>query len=203
MEGSSKSERTRERILDAAAHVLSQKGYAGTRVGAVASVAEVHPPAIYYYFESREELIEEVMWVGAHRVRTHVEQVLANVPENTSPIQRIMHAVEAHLRYELHISDYATAAIRNAGQLPEPLRVRPEAEEALYNRIWRELLEEAKDVGELRPDIDITVTRLLIIGAMNWATEWWNPESRTLEELVQATQDLVYFGMAAKSPQRS
>lgn len=202
MEGSSKSERTRERILDAAAHVLSQKGYAGTRVGAVAIVAEVHPPAIYYYFESREELIEEVMWVGAHRVRTHVEQVLANVPEKTPAIQRIMRAVEAHLRYELHISDYATAAIRNASQLPEPLKVRPAAEEALYSRIWRELLEEAKEAGELRPNIDVNVTQLLILGAMNWATEWWNPEARTLEELVQATQELVYFGMAAQ-PQQS
>ena len=58
----SKSVRTRERILDAAAHVLSRKGYAGARLSDVADQAEIQAPAIYYYFPSRDDLIEEVMW---------------------------------------------------------------------------------------------------------------------------------------------
>jgi TetR/AcrR family transcriptional regulator, cholesterol catabolism regulator len=52
----SKSARTRSRILDAAAHVLSVKGYAGTRLSDVADYAELQAPAIYYYFASREDL---------------------------------------------------------------------------------------------------------------------------------------------------
>ena len=55
----SKSARTRQRILDAAAHVLSRKGYAGNRLADVAEHAELQAPAIYYYFSSREELVEE------------------------------------------------------------------------------------------------------------------------------------------------
>src|SRR4051794_35543136 len=51
-----KSRRTRERILDAAAHVLSRKGYAGTRLGNIAEQAQLQAPAIYYYWPSREEL---------------------------------------------------------------------------------------------------------------------------------------------------
>ena len=41
----SKSARTRQRILDAAAHVLSRKGYTGTRLADVARAAEVAAPA--------------------------------------------------------------------------------------------------------------------------------------------------------------
>jgi hypothetical protein len=52
----SKSARTRERILYAAAHVLSRKGYAGTRPSDVADQAEIQTPAIYYYFASRDDL---------------------------------------------------------------------------------------------------------------------------------------------------
>ena len=55
----SKSARTRDRILDAAAHVLSRKGYAGTRLTDVADRAAIQAPAIYYYFPSRDDLIEE------------------------------------------------------------------------------------------------------------------------------------------------
>ncbi|NVB42596.1 TetR/AcrR family transcriptional regulator [Pseudenhygromyxa sp. WMMC2535] len=193
----SKSTRTRERILDAAAFVLSRKGYAGTRLSDVAAQAEVQAPAIYYYFESRDALIEEVMWVGAHRVRAHVEEVLAGLPEDTSPMDRILEAVAAHLRYELHICDYATASIRNAGQVPEHVRLRPAAEEATYSRIWRDLFAQAKKAGQLRPDLDINVSRMLLLGSMNWAAEWWNPKMRSLNDLVKATQDFVRHGMGA------
>ncbi len=52
----SKSARTRQRILDAAAHVLSVKGFAGgTRLSDVAEFAQLQAPAIYYYFSSRED----------------------------------------------------------------------------------------------------------------------------------------------------
>ncbi len=181
--------------MDAAAFVLSRKGYAGTRLTDVAEVAEVQAPAIYYYFESRDALIEEVMWVGAHRVRMHVEAALAALPAETRPMDKILEAVAAHLRYELHISDYTTASVRNAGQVPEHLRIRPAAEEATYSRIWRDLFAEAAKAGELRAGIDVNVSRLLLLGAMNWAAEWWNPKMRSLTDLVKATQEFVRYGM--------
>src|SRR5690348_4353966 len=128
----SKSARTRERILDAAAHVLSRKGYAGTRLSDVADQAEIQAPAIYYYFPSRDDLIEEVMWTGIARMREHMSRVLAAMPSGTDPLARIDAAVEAHLRYCLEISDYTTASIRNAGQVPENIAIRYAAEASQY-----------------------------------------------------------------------
>ncbi|MGM7671674.1 TetR/AcrR family transcriptional regulator [Microbacterium sp. A93] len=195
---SSKSARTRQRILDAAAQVLSRKGYAGTRLTDVAEVAGVQAPAIYYYFASRDELVEEVMWAGAHRVRVHVEEVLAALPDDAAPRERILVGVSAHLRYELQISDYTTASVRNAGHVPEHLRVRPAAEEGEYSRLWRELFLAAQDVGELREGLDINVFRLLLLGSMNWAVEWWNPRTRSLDDLVRGAQDMVRYGTFAQ-----
>ena len=196
-EAPSKSVRTRERILDAAAEVLSRKGYAGTRLTDVAEAAGVQAPAIYYYFASRDDLVEEVMWTGAHRVRAHLEEVLAALPADTEPRDRLLVAVEAHLRYELQISAYTTAAVRNAGQVPEHLRERPAAEESAYSRLWRELFRDAQDAGHLRADLDINVFRLLLLGSMYWAVEWWNPRTRSLDDLVRATQDMVRHGTFA------
>lgn len=197
---SGKSARTRQRVLDAAAHVLSRKGYAGTRLSDVAEVAQLQPPAIYYYFGSRDALIEEVMRVGVARVRAHVEEALAALPPETTPLDRIMVAIEEHLRYELQISDYTTASIRNAGQVPEHLRVRPAAEEAEYARIWRDLFGQAQEQGQLRADVDLHVTRLILLGAMNWAAEWWNPRTRSFPDLVRATQQVVRSGIEARDP---
>lgn len=195
----SKSARTRGRILDAAAHVLSIKGYAGTRLTDVAEYAELQAPAIYYYFPSREELIEEVMWVGIADMRQHVLAVLDAVDPASSPMDRILVAVEAHLRHELEISDYTTASIRNAGQLPESIRARQVAEEAKYGKIWQKLFKDAADEGQIRDDLDVKMARMLVIGALNWAAEWWNPRRGSLDTVVATAQSIVSAGLSPSS----
>jgi AcrR family transcriptional regulator len=85
---------------------MSVKGYAGTRLSDVAEYAEVQAPAIYYYFASREDLIEEVMYAGIADMTKHLRQVLDALPPDTLAIDRILAAVEAHLRHELEISNF-------------------------------------------------------------------------------------------------
>ncbi|WP_418003489.1 TetR family transcriptional regulator [Mycobacterium sp. PDNC021] len=193
----SKSARTRRRILDAAAHVLSTKGYAGTRLTDVAEHAELQAPAIYYYFPSREDLIEEVMWSGIADMARHLQTVLDELSSETSPLDRILVAVETHLRHELELSDYATASIRNSGQVPEHLRARQLAEEATYSAIWRKLLRAAHAEGQLRDDLDLTVAQLLIIGSLNWAAEWWTPRRGSVDSVVRNATTFVRNAIAA------
>jgi AcrR family transcriptional regulator len=192
----SKSMRTRARILDAAAHVLSVKGYSGTRLTDVAEYAELQAPAIYYYFPSREDLIEEVMWAGIADMRQHVQSVLDDLDSAVTPMDRIMVAVDAHLRHELGISDYTTASIRNSGQIPEHIGKRQVAEEAKYGEIWRKLIKEAASEGEVRSDLDLRIARMLILGALNWAAEWWTPRRGSLDTVVLTAQSIIRNGLA-------
>jgi TetR/AcrR family transcriptional regulator, cholesterol catabolism regulator len=192
----SKSARTRLRILNAAAHVLSVKGYAGTRLSDVADYAELQAPAIYYYFPSREDLIEEVMYAGIAAMREHLSDTLDVLPPQTSPMDRILAAVEAHLRHELELSDYASAVIRNAGQIPDRLRARQLKEDAAYGRIWRRLFDDAHAQGQLHRDLDARLAQLLVIGALNWSVEWFDPRRSSVDTIVSNAQVLVRNGLS-------
>jgi TetR/AcrR family transcriptional regulator, cholesterol catabolism regulator len=192
----SKSARTRRRILNAAAHVLSVKGYAGTRLSDVAEYAELQAPAIYYYFPSRDDLIEEVMYAGIAAMREHLRGALDALPQHTSPMEKILAAVEAHLRHELELSDYASASIRNAGQIPDRLRARQLKEEAAYGRIWRRLFDDARTHGQLRRDLDARLAQLLVIGALNWSAEWFDPRRSSVDTIVSNAQVLVRNGLS-------
>lgn len=194
--GDSKSQRTRTRILDAAAHVLSVKGFAGTRLTDVAEYAQLQAPAIYYYFPSREDLIEEVMYAGISDMREHLQRTLDALPEGTPAMDKIMAAVESHLRHELELSDYTTASIRNSGQVPEHLQTRQKKEESAYGRIWQRLFTEAIADGDIRDDIDPRMARLLVMGALNWAAEWWNPSRGAVDAVVSTAQILVRTGLS-------
>jgi TetR/AcrR family transcriptional regulator, cholesterol catabolism regulator len=192
----SKSQRTRSRILDAAAHVLSVKGYAGTRLSDVAEYAELRAPAIYYYFSSREILIEEVMFVGIADMRRYLQEELDALPADTSPIDRIMAAVSSHLRHELELSDYTRATIRNSGQMPEHLQARQKKEQTAYNRIWRGLIDNAIADGQIRADLDAPLVQALILGALNWAAEWWDPRRSSVEAMVANAEVFVRHALS-------
>lgn len=186
---------TRQRILDAAAKVLSRNGYAGTRLSDVAGAADLQSPAIYRYFSSREDLIEEVMTVGHKRFLEHVPSVLDALPPETTALDRVLAAVAAHIEVVLALSDYATASTRNMSQLPENMRAGQHELRREYGAIWRELLADAQRAGQLCPDVDLRAAQGLIIGALSWSTEWWEPERRNLQSLIKNAQDLVRFGI--------
>ena len=52
---------SRKRILDAARAEFSEKGFDGARVDSIAQRAEVNKALIYYYFKSKDELLQELL----------------------------------------------------------------------------------------------------------------------------------------------
>jgi AcrR family transcriptional regulator len=191
-----KSDRTRQRLISAAAATLSRLGYAGTRLVDVAEQAGLQAPAIYYYFESREKLIEEVMVVGTIQLRTFVEHALETAPPRATPLQRLDVIIDAHLRQLMAEPSFAHAVIRNIGQLPEAIRARQLVEERKYARIWRGVLRDASHDGSLRPGLNPDLAQALIVGTLNWATEWWSPNRGSLETLIATAQSIIQHGVA-------
>ena len=193
--GESKSERRRRSILDAAAYLLSTKGYAALRLSDVAEEAGIRAPALYYYFSSKDELVEEVVCTGIGDVREHVSTAVAEASADATPMDRIMIAVDVHLRHTLAISDYTTAAIRNAGHVPERVRARQKAEEGRYGQVWAALIADAVAAKQVRKELDPRIARMLVLGALNWPVEWWNPRQGSLERVVRNAQSIIRSGL--------
>ncbi len=191
----SKSARTRVRILDAAAEVLGARGYASTRLSEVAEKADVQTPALYYYFASRDELVEEVLHTGVVQIREHLTASLDALPDGISTLERLSVAVEEHLRHQLAQPSYAAAAIRNAAQVPEAIRQRIAAEQRSYGEIWASLLRSAQEAGELREGTDLHMAQMLVLGALNWTGEWSDPQRGNIEALVSNAKAFVLNGL--------
>ena len=75
-----KGERTRTRILDAAADVLARKGYAAATLTEIASVAKMQAGSLYYHFDSKDAIVEEVLAVGLEHARDAIRCLLYTSP---------------------------------------------------------------------------------------------------------------------------
>ena len=53
-------EASKKRILETAARIFAQKGYSGARIDEIAKEAQVNKALIYYYFESKESILNEL-----------------------------------------------------------------------------------------------------------------------------------------------
>ena len=191
-----KSVRTRKRLLDSTAYVLSRKGFAETRLSEIAKRAGLQAPAIYYYFSSREELIAEVIWVGMNEVRTEVRAVVAGLPDDASPLDRIDTAVKIHFKWVIQASDYTMAAVRNANQMPASITHRYHSEAQLYGRFWADLLDAAQAAGLLRAGLEPRAARMLIVAALNGAPEWLDTRRGSYEAVLETARIIVRRGLS-------
>ena len=170
-----KSARTRQRILDAAAKVFREHGYANARLSDIAELAGMQAGSLYYHFDGREDLVAEILRLGIETSWQHVRDAVDALPADASPIDRLAVAIHAHTLCVLEISDYASAQARIVGQVPPDVRKGHMADQRAYGAYWHELISAAAESGQLRPDVDTFVARMLVLGALNWTSEWYTP----------------------------
>ena len=193
----SKAEASRQRILDAAAGVFTNKGYVATRLTDIAQAAEMGAGSLYYHFESKEQIFEEVLDIGMRQIAAAVSQAVEEQGADASHRARIGAAIEAHLITLLEPGDYAQANIRNFGQIPEDMQRRHLHLRTSYGNYWQALLQAAQDAGALRADANLSVLRMLLLGTLNWSAEWYDPEIGPLQGIAQELHRLLFDGAGA------
>ena len=191
----SKSEATRQKILDAAAKTFRHQGYAATRLNDIADAAAMRAGSIYYHFDSKEQILEEVLTIGIRRVFDAVVLVVQALPDGVSNRLILRAAIEAHLAMLLQHGDYTSANIRLFDQLPSDVHKRQARLRVAYDDFWRELLAAAQAAGEIRADADLTMVRMFLLGALNWSLEWYRPGAKPIAAMADDLCLLLFDGI--------
>lgn len=178
---------TRERILQCAAQVLAEKGYAGSTLADIADRANTKAGSLYYYFDSREDMIREIMTRGIVETQSHVSQAVDELGPGASSRDRLAVAISAQVHYLLTENDIARASIRTLGQAPPEVQGPAIELHRVYSAYLADLIEQAQADGHISPDADVRLVRLLVAGAANWSTAWYNPTGRATVEDIAAT----------------
>lgn len=194
----SKSEATRRKVLDAAAHAFLHRGYEATTLQEIAQAAGMQAGSLYYHFDSKEQLLEAVFDIGMRRVVSAAREAVAALPADAPFADKLRAAVAAHLELLLGQADYTSANIRIFGQAPESVQARQLELREAYGEWWRALFEEGRARGELRADLDLSLVRMLLFGAMNWAIEWYDPEKGPIRKIAEQASELVLRGVLAR-----
>jgi AcrR family transcriptional regulator len=174
--------------VQSAAEVLAERGYAGSTLNDIADRANTKAGSLYYYFDSREELIREIMTRGITETIDHVTAAVDALEPSATSQQKLAAAVTAHVVYLLTENNIARASIRTLGQAPPEVQGPAIDLHRQYGRYLGKLIDAATRDGYLDGTIDSRVLRLLIVGAANWSTAWYDPKG---EATVDAIAELA------------
>jgi AcrR family transcriptional regulator len=180
--------------------VFSQNGYAATRLTDIAEAADVKQGSLYYYFDSKDTLVAEMLRVGLVKTHEHVVAAVEALGPEASAIARLGAAIHAHAEAVIEAVDYTAANARVVGQLPDELRRRHiRVDQRPYGKLWDGLLSDARDAGEIRDDLDLQTLRLLILGSLNWTVEWPDRAKRSPERIANLLISALFDGISTES----
>ncbi len=191
-----KSAISQKRVLDAAAKIFRDYGYAGTTMRAIADEADLKAGSIYYHYKSKDDLISEVLDIGIRAVTDSVQNALSVMPEAATGRERIVAAIRAHLTAIIEVGDYTLATRRVFGQVPEAIRAKNTRLRDSYGLIWQKILADAHARGEFRTSANLTLARLFILGALNWTVEWFKPGGRSIDDVAHEFASIILDGLA-------
>ena len=186
---------TRERILLETARLFRHHGYSATTLREIADAAGIKAGSIYYHFDSKEEILVEVLDTGIQAVYDAVRQRVDALPADASFRDRIATVIEGHLWGLLHHGDFTSANIRIYGQIPASAKKRHRVIRRAYAEYWDRLFEAALTHHQLRDDASTAVIRLFVIGALNWTVEWYNPQRGSVQEFARQVTGIVFDGI--------
>jgi AcrR family transcriptional regulator len=192
---SSKSEETRRRILDASARLFREQGYS-IRLADVADAAGVKTGSLYYHFNGRDDLVDEVLKIAMETLDEYVRQALEDLPASATPLDRLKAAVRADARMALELSDYSAANTRVFPVITGEMREKHYVRHKKHGNLFHGLLRAAESSGHLRPGLDLPTIRMLILGAISWTAEWYRPNhGRSAQLVIDQLLTMVFDGI--------
>lgn len=159
----------KDRIYHESLKLFSSKGYLNTSISDIMQAADTSKGGFYNHFDSKEALFYEVLTIAQSIWR---EKVLYGLDDIESPINKIKKLLEnyrdRYLKDDINFPGgciFVTFSVEFDDQRPHLMQEVAKGFISL-KRLLKNLLEEAKESGELRSDINTDRATELIFSGM-------------------------------------
>jgi AcrR family transcriptional regulator len=157
-----KSEDTRERILDAALNIFSNKGYHDTRMDEIVEASETSKGSIYFHFPNKERLFLALVDQFADLLERRVVEAVEQEEQGIMQVRAALQAcLETFGRYRRPAKILLVQAV-GLGSVFEKKRI--EVNDRFANLI-KKYLDESIAIGDITP-VDTEVVSYAWMGAI-------------------------------------
>ncbi|EST36550.1 TetR family transcriptional regulator [Streptomyces sp. IMTB 2501] len=193
----SPSPERREELLATAAEVFAAQGYNATTVRKIADAAGMLAGSLYYHFDSKESMLDEILSTFLDELWARYDAVLASglgpretlealVTESFREIDRHRAAVAIYQKESKHLLDQPRFRYLTDSQ-------------ARFEKAWLGTLERGVAAQVFRADLDIRLTYRFLRDTVWVAASWYRPGGQhSPEEIARQYLSMVLEGIAVR-----
>ena len=154
----------RERILRAAIKIFSHKGFFNSKISDIARSAGVADGTIYLYFKNKDDLLISLF---EEKMAEVVADVRGRVAAGNGALSRLKIFIENHMSLlvrEAGLIEVLQVELRQSNKFMKeyvPVKFLE------YLDVISEILERGKQEGAFRQDLNVTVARRAVFGALD------------------------------------
>jgi TetR/AcrR family transcriptional regulator, cholesterol catabolism regulator len=194
--------RTRKRrdreVVDAAALIFYERGYADASVQDVADALGILKGSLYHYIETKEDLLFRILEELHNDVQEILEEVAA--VEGLSPLQRLALYVRRQVEFNVENLPRVAVYYNDVERLSEERRLQILARRKMHERFVSDLIREAQKRGDASPDLDAKLLSNFIHGAVIWTYQWARPGGRVRrEKIANSCAEFVLNGVVGRA----
>lgn len=175
LQDSGLSDRHRD-ILDAAAALFAERGYAATSVRDIGERVGLLGGSLYHYIKSKEAL-----FVRIHDIALQVaeDRIRAATAPLSDPWERLEAACVTMMEIQLDPNSLTMPLMNDFASAPAEIRERLVEKRDAFEQVFRDLIAALP----LDPALDRGVYRLLLLTLLNNVSGWYRPGRMTPDEI--------------------
>ncbi len=186
----------RNDILEAAALIISQKGFHATSMQDIAQAVNLQKASLYHHISSKQEILVELLDQALDML---IEQIQAVLEQSLPADRKLRMAMRVYLESMLDRPDLAAVLLLEHRSLEPVYRDRHIPRRDRFERLWRKLIESglAEDVFY---SSDSALTSRALLGVMNWTITWYRPDGALNPEMIaEQFADIFLSGLLKRS----
>jgi AcrR family transcriptional regulator len=182
-------------IIEAAAEIFHRKGYSETSVQDIAEAVGILKGSLYYYIDSKEDLLFQMLLEVHEGAKGIVEETAAlDLP----PLERLRAYVQRHVEYNARNISKIAVYYHDFGLLAAKRKKAIMSQRRYYETFVIGLIEEAQAAGEVSSDVKPALVANAIFGVANWIYTWYQASgSASPEYLGKLYSELIVNGITS------
>ncbi|HEX8736802.1 MAG TPA: TetR family transcriptional regulator [Pyrinomonadaceae bacterium] len=190
--GTQKSLDRAQEIYLTAAQMFVERGFESTSLTDIADALKITKAGLYYYFESKQELLYLIVTLGLDSVKN---EVLDPAREIIDAEQRLKFIILNHARLAAEGNHAVIIISHEINALTFTQRETILKRRRDYFDFVRDTLVELEKGGKLY-DIDITTATFTLFGMILWLSRWFRPNGKlSVEKVSQNVCEMALKGL--------
>jgi AcrR family transcriptional regulator len=180
-----------ESLLAVAVTVFNERGYDGSSMEDLSRRLGISKSSIYHHVDSKEDLLALALDRALDGLFAVADEVRAG---GRPAIERLERLVRGSVRVLAERLPYVTLLLRARGNTDTERRALVRRRE--FDEIVADLVKQAAQDGDIRPDVDPAVTARLLFGMVNSLSEWYRPGRAAVDDaLADAVCAVAFDGL--------